>query len=84
MVLDPSQFDLKLKDLKGRFTDDEILLFQNMANTIWKDFFNAYAEFEIFPTILDTGNMPMEIQEVSVEDSSVILDVNLLLRGATK
>ncbi len=84
MVLDPTQFQLKLKDLKGRFSDDEILFFQKMANSIWKDFLTSYAEFEIFPTVMDTGNLPIEIQNVSVSGSSVVLDINVLLEGAIK
>jgi hypothetical protein len=83
MVLDPSQFSLKLRDLKNRFSDDEMLLFENIAKTIWHDFLKNYAEFEIFPTVMDTGNLPIEIQRVSVTGSSVVLDINLLFRGAT-
>lgn len=84
MTLDSNQFELKLKDLKDRFTPDEILLFQNMAITIWRDFLKNYADFEIFPTVIDTGNIPLEVQRVSVTGSSVVLDMNVLLRGAIK
>jgi hypothetical protein len=84
MALDPNKFDLELRDLKGRLNPNETLVFQNIATTIWKDFFRSYAEFEIFPTLIDTENLPLEIQNVSVSGDAVVLDLNVLLNGVKK
>ncbi|MDB5036898.1 MAG: hypothetical protein JWQ35_426 [Bacteriovoracaceae bacterium] len=84
MALDPSQFELKLKDIKGRLSDEEVALFEHLAKSIWTDFFKQNSEFEIFPTVFDPENLHMEIQNVTVSGASIVLDLSIALKGDNK
>lgn len=84
LALDPESFQIKLQEKQRpsmSFDEDSLQLLAEVAEDVWVSFFSEYQDLTLFPSLIETDILDLEIVKTELWNGNVLAHINFVLPG---